>query len=149
MRIVLPSVDARAAGALVYDAIKAWAKPVHVAFLGTCVCLAFITGFFFYKIEVSRREKSIGQPRYVGVPQVIGKGDEKFLDDLFQQQNQKGEREKNPEAKISNDVTTAQSDTKPVRRAELIVNTSRVKRAELVVNKRVLERGELVRPKLQ
>lgn len=141
MRIVLPSLDARAGAALVCDAIKAWAKPVCLALLATFVCLAFITGFFFHKIEVPRREKTISQPSYVGVQQVVGQDDEKFLDDLFQQQNQRRNREKSSEAEISNDVATAQSDIKPVRRAELVVNTSRVRRGELIVNSRVLERG--------
>ncbi len=147
MRIVLLSVVARAACALVCDFIKAWANPVRVVLLGTCICLAFMTGFFFHKMWVSRKEKPIRPPSYVGVPRVVGKGDEKFLDDLFQQQDKKGQGEKNPEAKTGNDVATAESDAKPVRRAELIVDTSRVRRAELVVNRGVLERGELVRPK--
>ena len=99
MRIVLPSVDARAAWAPVCDAIKAWARLVGVVFLGTCICLAFMAGFFFHQIEGSRSEKSISQPSYVGVPRVVGKGDEKFLDDSFQQKNQKGQGDKNPESK--------------------------------------------------
>jgi hypothetical protein len=64
------------------------------------------------------------------VPQAISKEDHKLLDDLFQQQNQV-------------------SDSKPVPRAELIVNTSQVKRAQLVVNSRAVERAEQVRPRRQ
>lgn len=146
MRIVLPSLDAIATAALVCVSIKAWAKSVRVALLGTCICLAFVTGFIFHKAEVSRGKNSIGKPSYAGVPRVVGKEDEKFLDDLFQQQNQSVQQETNPVVKLDNDVATAQGDAKPVRRAELIVNASRVRRAQLVVNGRVLERGELVRP---
>ena len=70
-------------------------------------------------------------------PQDISKEDHKFLDDLFQEQNLDNQRE------------MVQSDSKPVPRAELIVNTSEVKRAQLVVNSRVVERAELVRPRNQ
>jgi hypothetical protein len=42
---------------------------------------------------------------------------------------------------ISNDVATAQSDANPVRRAELIVNTSRVRRAQLIVKNEFWNEG--------
>jgi hypothetical protein len=67
----------------------------------------------------------------------LSKEDHKFLDDLFQEQN------------LENQRATAQSDSKPVPRAQLIVNTSEVKRAQLVVNNRVVERAELVRRRNQ
>ena len=63
----------------------------------------------------------------------MSKEDHKFLDELFQQQNQDNERETNPVAKSGQNVVKAESDSKPVPRAELIVNTSEVKRARLVV----------------
>jgi hypothetical protein len=148
MRIVLPSVGAIAAGALVCVSIKSWAKTVCVAVHGICVWLAFVT-ILFIEGKVSRRENSVSTPSYIGVPRVIGKEDEKFLDNLSQQQNQNAQREANPGAKLGNDVATAQIAAKPVRRAELIVNSSRVRRAQLVVNRRVSERGEFVRPKFQ
>ena len=106
-----------------------------------------MTGFFIHNIEVSQSKKSISTPGFVGVPRVVGKEDEKFLDNLFQHQNQSVQQEANPGATLGNDVATAQGNGIPVRRAELIVNISKVRRSQLVVNRRVLERGEIVRPK--
>ena len=55
----------------------------------------------------------------------------------------------NLEIKPGQSVAKAESDAKPIPRAELVVNTSEVRRAQLVVNSRVVERAEPVRSKYQ
>ena len=129
--------------------VKVWAKPVLVVVLGTCICLAFVALIIVHKGEVlARRGNFAGSLNYCEVPQVISKEDHKFLDDLFQQAIQDNQRQTNPVANPG-DVAEAESDSKPVPRAELIVNTSEVKRAQLVVNSRMVQRAELVRPRSQ
>ena len=106
-------------------------KPVLVVVLGAGICLALVTLVVVHKADVTApRGNPAGASNICDVPHAITKEDHKFLDDLVQQQNQ-------------------ESDSKPVPRAELIVNTSEVKRAQLVVNGRVVERAELVRPRNQ
>jgi hypothetical protein len=94
-----------------------------------------------YYCRKRSRDRSAGEfadtLNFCDIPQDISKEDHNFLDDLFQEQNLDNQRE------------TVQSDSKPVPRAELIVNTSEVKRAQLVVNGRVVERAELVRRRNQ
>ena len=75
--------------------------------------------------------------------------DQKFLNDLFRQQEQNDQREENLEIKPGQSVARTESEAKPVPRAELVVNTSEVRRAQLVVNSRVVERAELIRSKYQ
>lgn len=75
--------------------------------------------------------------------------DQKFLNDLFRQQEQNDQRKENLEIKPSQSVAATERDAKPVPRAELVVNTSEVRRAQLVVNSRVVERAEPVRSKYQ
>jgi negative regulator of sigma E activity len=102
-------------------------KPVLIVALGACICLALVALVVVYKGDVTaQRGNPAGAAKICDVPQAISKEDHKFLDDLFQQQNQE-----------------------PVPRAELIVNTSQVKRAQLVVNSRVVERAEPARPRRQ
>ena len=121
--------------------VKIWAKPVLVVVFGACICLAFVTFIIVEKgAVIAQRGNSADTLNFCDIPQDIqdiSKEDHKFLDDLFQEQNLDNQRE------------TVQSDSKPVPRAELIVNTSEVKRAQLVVNNRVVERAELVRPRNQ
>ena len=106
-------------------------KPVLVVVLGACVCLALVTLVVVHKGDLTaQRGNPAGGANIRDVPQAVSKEDHRFLDDLSQQQNQ-------------------ESDSKPVPRAELIVNTSQVKRAQLVVNGRVVERAEPVRPSRQ
>jgi hypothetical protein len=110
---------------------KRMGKPVLVVVLGACICLALVTLIVVHKGDVTaQRGNPAGASNICEVPQAISKEDHKLLDDLFQQQNQV-------------------SDSKPVPRAELIVNTSQVKRAQLVVNSRAVERAEQVRPRRQ
>ena len=109
-------------------------KPVLVVVVGACMCLALVTLVVVHKGDVTaQRGNPAGASNICEVPQAISKEDHKLLDDLFQQQTQE------------NQV----SDSKPVPRAELIVNTSQVKRAQLVVNSRAVERAEQVRPRRQ
>jgi hypothetical protein len=106
-------------------------KPVLVVVVGACMCLALVTLVIVHKGDVTaQRGNPAGTTSIRDVPQAISKEDHQFLNDLFQQQSQ-------------------ESDSKPVPKAELIVNTSQVKRAQLVVNGRVVERAELVRPRRQ
>ena len=116
--------------------VKIWAKPVLVVVFGACICLAFVTFIIVQKgAVIAQWRNSADTLNFCDIPQDISKEDHKFLDDLFQEHNLDNQRE------------TVQSDSKPVPRAELIVNTSEVKRAQLVVNGRVVERAELVRPR--
>ena len=111
-------------------------RPVLIVVLGACICLALVTLVVVHKGDVTaQRGNPAGSANIRDVPQAISKEDHKFLDDLFQQQNQEQQNQ--------------ESDSKPVPRAELIVNTSQVKRAQLVVNSRVVERAEPVRPRRQ
>jgi hypothetical protein len=115
---------------------KRMGKPVLVVVFGACICLALVTLIVVHKGDVTaQRGNPAGASNICEVPQAISKEDHKLLDDLFQQRNQEQQ----------NQV----SDSKPVPRAELIVNTSQVKRAQLVVNSRVVERAEQVRPRRQ
>lgn len=111
-------------------------KPVLVVVVGACMCLALVTLVIVHKGDVTaQRGNPAGTASICDVPQAISKEDHQFLNDLFQQQSQEQQNQ--------------ESDSKPVPKAELIVNTSQVKRAQLVVNGRVVERAELVRPRRQ
>lgn len=148
MSIILPSVGLFAAGVLVCILFKACAKPVLVIVLGICLCLAVVTLLFIHKGEaISQRGNSVGILN--NVPRLISEEDQKFLNDLFRQQDQNARREENLESKPGQNVGGTESDAKPVPRAELVVNTSEVRRAQLVVNRRVVERAELIRSKYQ
>jgi hypothetical protein len=114
--------------------VKMRAKPVLGVVFVACICLGFVTLFIAQKgAVIAQWGNSANTLDLRDIPQAISKEDHKFLDDLFQEQN------------LENQRATAQSDSKPVPRAELIVNTSEVKRAQLVVNNRAVERAELVR----
>src|SRR5271169_5938473 len=122
--------------------VKIWAKTVLVVVFGGCTCLAFVTLIIVQKgAVIARWGNSADTLNFCDIPQVISKEDHKFLDELFQQQNLDNQRETNPAVKPGQNVAKAQSDSKPVPRAESIVNTSEVKRAQLVVNNRVVERA--------
>ena len=150
MNIILPTMATLSAATLMCILVKAWAKPVFVVVFGACICLAFVALIIVHKGEVlAQRGNFAGSLKYCELPQVISKEDHKFLDDLFQQQIQDDQRQTNPVANPGQNVAEAESDSKPVPRAELIVNTSEVKRAQLVVNSRVVERAGLVRPRRQ
>jgi len=130
--------------------VKIWAKPVFAVVFGACTCLALVTSIIVQKgALIAQWGNPADTLNFCDIPQAINKEDHKFLDDLFQQRNLDNLRETNPAAKPGQNVTKAQSDPKPVPRAELIVNTSEVKRAQLVVNNRVVERAEPVRPRNQ
>ena len=148
MSIILPSVGLLAACVLVYLLLKARPKPIQAIFFWTWMFLVFVAFLFIYKKTVtSRRENSVGTVYYCRVPQAVSEEDQKFLNDLFEQQSHDDQRKAN--LGLGQYVAPAESDLKTVRRAELIVNTSEVRRAQLVVNSRVLERAELVRRKYQ
>jgi hypothetical protein len=118
--------------------VKIWTKPVLVVVFGACICLAFVTLIIVQQgAVITQRGNSANTLNFCDIPQAVSKEDHKFLDDLIQEQN------------LHNQRATTQSDSKPVPRAELIVNTSEVKRAQLVVNYRVVERVELVRRRKQ
>jgi hypothetical protein len=72
------------------------------------------------------------------IPKAVREEDHRFLDDLFQKQNQD-----------LSGITNAQSDAKRVPRAKLIVNSSEVKRAQLVVKNATVKRAELIQPRHQ
>jgi hypothetical protein len=115
--------------------VKIWTKPVLVVVFGACICLAFVTLIIVQQgAVITQRGNTLN---FCDIPQAVSKEDHKFLDDLIQEQD------------LDNQRATTQSDSKPVPRAELIVNTSEVKRAQLVVNYRVVERAELVRRRKQ
>ena len=150
MNIVLPSAGLLAFGVLVFILFKASTKPVLGIVLGICLCLVFVTLLLIRKGEtISQRGNSVGTLDDRGVPRLVSDEDQKFLDNLFRQQKQDDQREVNLEVKPSQSIAKAESDAKPVPRAELIVNTSEVRRAQLVVNSRVVERAEPVRSKYQ
>ncbi len=126
--------------------VRVWVKPVLVVNLGACICLALVTLIIAHKGDViAQRGHSAGNLNFCDVPQAITTEDQKFLDAVFQQQNQDDQRQTSPVAKSGQTGAKAESDSKPVPKAELIVNTSEVKRAQLVVNSRVVERAEQVR----
>jgi hypothetical protein len=146
MNFLLPTLATLAAGTLACILVKAWAKPVLVVVLGASVCLALVTLIIVYKGDVfAPRGNSAGTLDYSDVPLAISKEDHKFLDDLLQKQNQDNQRQTN--SVPGQNVAKAETDSKPVPRAELVVNTSEVKRARLVVNGRIVERAERVQPR--
>jgi hypothetical protein len=148
MSIIVTSVSLLAACVLVYLLLKARPKSIRAIFFWTWLFLVFVAFLFIYKKAViSRRENSVGTVYYCRVPQAVGEEDQKFLNDLLEQQSQTDQRKAH--LGLDQNMASAESDLKTVRRAELIVNTSEVRRAQLVVNNRVLERGELVRRKYQ
>ena len=144
MNFLLPTLVALSAGTFVCILVKAWAQPILAVVLGASVCLAFVTLIIVYKGDIiAQRDNSAGTLNYSDVPQAISKEDHKFLDDLLQQQDQDNQRQTN--SVPGQNFATAESDSKSVPRAELVVNTSEVKRAQLVVNGRIVERAEPVR----
>ena len=148
MSIILPSVGLSVAGALVYLLLKAWPKSILAIFSGLGCFLVFVAFLFIYKKTViSQRENSVGTVNDCRVPQAVSEEDHKFLNDLFEQQNQDDQRKAN--LGLGQNVASVESNLKAVPRAELIVNTSEVRRAQLVVNSRVVERAEAVRRKYQ
>ena len=150
MSIILLSVGLLAAGVLVCILFKACAKPVLGIVLGIFLCLASVTLLFIRKGEaISQRGNSVGTLNNRDVPRLVSEEDQKFLNDLFRQQEQNNQREQILEVKPLQSVASAERDANPVPRAELVVNTSEVRRAQLVVNSRVVERAEPVRSKYQ
>ena len=150
MNTILPTMATLSAVTLMCILVKAWAKPVFVVVFGAFICLAFVALIVVHKGEVlAHMGNFAGNLNYCKVPQVISKEDHKFLNDLFQQQIQDNQRQTNPVANPGQNVAEAESGSKPVPRAELIVNTSEIKRAQLVVNSRMVQRAELVRPRSQ
>jgi negative regulator of sigma E activity len=144
MNFLLPTLVALSAGTFVCILVKAWAQPILAVVLGASVCLAFVTLIIVYKGDIiAQRDNSAGTLNYSDVPQAISKEDHKFLDDLLQQQDQDNQRQTN--SVPGQNFAKADSDSKSVPRAELVVNTSEVKRAQLVVNGRIVERAEPVR----
>jgi hypothetical protein len=150
MSNILPIIVALSAATVMYILVKAGAKPILVVVLGACIGLAFVTFIIVHRGGViARRGNSAGSLIYSAVPTAISEADHRFLDDLLQQQNREHQRQTNPVAKPDQNVADTDSDSKPVPRAELIVNTSEVKRAQLVINSRTVKRAELVRPRDQ
>ena len=148
MSIILPSMGLLAAGVLVYLLLKAWPKPILSIFSGLGCFFVFVAFLFIYKKTViSQRENSVGPVNYCRVPQAVSEADHRFLDDLFEQQDQDDQRKAN--LGLGQNVASAESDLKAAPRAELIVNTSKVRRAQLVVNSRVVETAELIRRRYQ
>jgi hypothetical protein len=125
---------------------KSRAKLALLGALGVCISLMFAKLIIVHRGEViDRSGNSAGTLSYCDVPQTISKEDHKFLDDLFQRQKQGNQQPANSDQ----NVAEVESDSKPVPRADLIVNTSQIKRARLIVNSRMVKRAELVRPKGQ
>src|ERR1700760_2371151 len=148
MSIILLSVGLLAAGVLVCVLFKAYAKPILGIVLGIFLCLAFVTLLFISKGEaISQRGNSVDTLNNRDVPRLVSEEDQKFLNDLFRQQEQNNQREQILEITPRQSIASTERDAKPVPRAELVVNTSELRRAQLVVNSRVVERAEPVRSK--
>ena len=150
MNFILPILAVLSAGMFLYFSVRACAEPVLVAVLGASTRLILVAFMIVHRGTVTgQRGNSVGNSNNGAVPEAVSKEDRKFLDDLFQQQNQDNQGQTNPVVTPGQTLAKAESDLNPVPRAELIVNTSEVKRAQLVVNGRIVERAELVRPKSQ
>ena len=94
---------------------------------GACAFVAFVT------VCVVRNREIIAQRVSPGISQAVAKEDQKFLDDLFQNQSQQ-------------QVDTARA---PVPKTEFELNNETVRRAELVVHSGTVKRAELVQPPLK
>ena len=149
MNFILPILAVLSAGMFLYFSVRACAEPVLVAVLGASTCLILVAFMIFHRGTMTGQRGSVGNSNNGAVPEVVSKEDRKFLDDLFQQQNEDNQGQTNPVVTPGQTLAKAESDLNPVPRAELIVNTSEVKRAQLVVNGRIVERAEIVRPKSQ
>jgi hypothetical protein len=150
MNTILPTTVILSAVTVTYIFVKAAAKPVVVVVLVACLCLVLATFIIVHKGDViAQKGNSGGTLNYCDVPSAISREDEKFLDDLLQEQNQENQQQTNPVGKLTQHVANSGSDSKPVPRAELIINTTEVKRAQLVINSQVVKRAELVRPREQ
>ena len=131
MNINLPITGHFIGRDIMFIFLKVSAKPLIVV-LGACICLA-LTLLTVHKAEAIAQKGSFAWiSGFCGPPQTMSKQDKKFLDDLVQQQNQDNERETASVATSGQNLAKLESDSKPVPRAELIVNTSPVKRARLV-----------------
>ena len=140
MNFILPILAVLSAGTFLYFSVRGYGKSVLVPVLGASICLVLVS-FMIAPITAHRDNSNNG-----AVPEALSKEDRKFLDDLLRQQN---EGQTSPVTTPGQSLAKGESDSTPVPRAELIVNTSEVKRAQLVVNGRIVERAELVRPKSQ
>ena len=94
---------------------------------GAFVIVAFVT------VCIVRNREIIAERGSSGISQVVAREDEKFLDDLVQDQSQESQRQ----------VDTAHA---PVPKTDFEMNSETVRRAELVVNSGTVKRAELVRP---
>jgi hypothetical protein len=138
MNIILPSLGLLLACVLVWI-FKRWTEPVLGIVLGAGVCLTLMALLFLRKGEAISQRGNFGDTvRYGGVPRTVSEEDQKFLNDLFEQEKRDQE---------GTDVAGAKSAAKTVPRGELNINNSEIRRAQLVVNSRVVKRAELVRPK--
>jgi len=97
---------------------------------GVCVFVAFVT------VCVVRNREIIAQTVSSGTSQAVAKEDQKFLDDLFQNQSQESQQQ----------VDTPRA---PVAKTEFEMNSETVRRAELVVHSGTVRRAELVQPQLK
>jgi hypothetical protein len=139
MQIVLPAMAVLSAGIVAYILAKIVAKQVLIAVVASSVALILVTVMILRKREmIAQRGHSLGALSYRSIPEAVREEDRRFLDDLFQKQNQD-----------LPGIAKAQNDSKRVPRAKLIVNSSEVKRAQLVVNNAIVKRAELVQPRRQ
>ena len=147
MNFILPILAVLSAGMFLYFSVRECAEPVLVAVLGASTCLILVAFMIVHRGTVTgQRGDSVGKSNNGAVSEALIKEDRKFLDDLFQEQNQEKQGQTSPVVTPGQSLAKGQSDSIPVPRAELIVNTAEVKRAQLVVNGRIVERAELVRP---
>jgi hypothetical protein len=109
-----------------FNFVKRWAKSILIIILGAYAGLTFVNIVAVHKGELIIQKGNIARTRdFSHPPLVINQEDQKFLDDLFQRQNQ--------ENTFAQYAAKAESNSKPVPRAESIAGTSEVKRAQLVV----------------
>jgi hypothetical protein len=120
--------------AMPFPQMKPWRK---------FLLLAAVCGFVGYEtVSVALRRDMMTQrvnfSRAFQLAQDIRKQDSNFLDDLVQKQNQDDHRDGNslsaPDQK-SDKTGTIVSSSKPVPRAEMVINTEIIKRGELVVHR--------------
>jgi hypothetical protein len=122
------SVGCRIGVSLTKISLRPSLRPLLVT--SACVSMAFVT------VCVVRNRDTIAQRVSPGVSQAITKEDQKFLDDLLQNQSQENQQQ----------VNTARA---PVPMAEFEMNSEAVRRAELVVHSQTVKPAQLVEPQLK
>jgi hypothetical protein len=131
--VTLPAFLSFCLRAMPFSLTKPWRKFLLVA--AVCGFVGYVTVFVTLRRDmITQRGNS---SRAFNLAQDIREEDSDFLDRLVQKQNQHDHHDGNPLSDPDQNIGKAATivSSKPVPRAELVINTEIVRRGELVVHK--------------